>query len=145
MSRAQARRIEDLQEQLRAARTQAVELTAEMRGEDRGRYVVAEQLARDIRLGALREEQHRVRANQNYGDLQRALRIVVGHILDVRETAESPETAERCELLRDQFEAAGIPLRPAFIALQVERAESAAKVSASEAAAVIASTPDAAR
>jgi hypothetical protein len=146
MSRAQAHRIEDLQEQLWAARTQLAELTAEKRGEDRGRNVVAEQLAKDLRLGALREEHHRKNAAQAYGDLQRALGIVAAHILDSRATAGQTETAEMAELLVDELTTAGLPLKDAFIAVQTERADSSAKVSAAAASdAVVNAAPALAR
>jgi hypothetical protein len=141
MSRAQAQRIEALQEDLHAERTKNAELKAERRGEDRGRYVVAEQLAKDLRLGAVREEQHRKNAAQAYQDLQRTLRIVAAHILDSRATAGQTETAEMAELLVDELTTAGLPLRAAFIAVEIERADAAATVSASEAAAAAVNAP----
>lgn len=139
MSRAQAQRIEGLQEDLHAERTKYAELKAELRGEDRGRYVVAEQLAKDLRLGAVREEHHRKNAAQAYQDLQRTLRIVAAHVLDCRATADQSETAEMADLLVDELTAAGLPLRDAFVAVQIARADAAVKVSASEAAAAVAS------
>lgn len=141
MSRAQAQLIEELQEDLRTARTKVAELKAEMRGERRGKALVAEQLAADVRLGATREERHRVTAARAYADMQRLLRIIAAHVIDVQETAESKETAEMTGLLRDEIEAAGISLRSAFITVQVERADSAAKVTAQEAVAAVVQAP----
>lgn len=141
MSRSQAQLIIKLRQDVQDARGKLSEVTAEHRGEERGKFIVAEQLARDIHMGALREEQHRKNASRAYADLQRALRIVAAHILDARASLEGGEAAEMPELLAEEFEVAGIPLRPAFIAVQVERADAAAPVTAAEAAAAVASAP----
>lgn len=139
MSRTQAQN-DALEKENRGLREKLAEARGELNGDRRGRALVAEHLVRDMQLGAIREEQHRVRAEQAYKDLQTALRIVAGHILDCQEH-EVPAMAIAAGLLRDEFEAAGISLRTAMIAVQVERADAAAKVSASEAAAAVASAP----
>lgn len=141
MSRAQAEKIRELQDAVRGLREQVGEMNAERRGEDRGRWVVAEQLANDVRLGTLREERHRKNSARSHGDLQRALRLVAAHILDVRGSAAEPEAAEHAELLAEEFETAGIPLRSAFIAVQIERADAGARVTAAEAAAAVTNAP----
>lgn len=133
--------IETLQSTVAELRAKVAELQGEARGEQRGRYVVAEQLAKDVRMSALREEQHRRNAAQSHGDLQRAMRIVAAHVLDVRGSASEPEAAEHAELLSEEFETAGLPLRGAFIDVQTARANATVKVNAAEAAAAVASAP----
>lgn len=129
-------------DELERDNTRLREALAETRGElaglRRGENTVAQQLARDIRLGTLREEQHRTTAARAYADVQAVLRSVAAHLLDLRGGVDGATAAE---ILAEELTAAGVPLRNAFIAVQVERADSAAQVSASEAAAAVASAP----
>lgn len=136
MSRAERMTIRQQASEIAGLRLQVAELRGEISGERRGKHVVSEQLAHDIRLGATREEQHRARAAQCYEDLQRALRLVAAHTLDCRDRAP-----EEVQLLEDAFTGAGISLRAPMIAVQLERANAVAKVSASEAAAAVATAP----
>lgn len=137
----QAAEIDRLSRELRAARRKGAELEAELRGMRTGQHLVLEQLARDLRLGATREEQHRVRGVQAYTDQQQVLRIVAGHVLDARGSAQEPEVVGAFEALAEELTAAGIPLRPALLAAQIERADAHARVSAAEAAAAVANAP----
>lgn len=129
--------IDRLQRETRKLNRRLAQADAELHGMRKGGDLVAAQLANDIRRGAIREEQQRVNAARAYQDLQRALRLVAGHVLDMRGSAQEPETVEACELLVDEFAATGIPLRPALLAIEVERAEAGARVTAAEAAAAI--------
>lgn len=133
--------IERLERELRAANKQLDLARAEIHGIRTGQNLVGAQLAHDIRLGATREEQHRVNAARGYQDQQRLLRIVASHVLDARGSAQEPETVEAFEALAEEIAAAGIVLRPALLAVQVERAEANARVSAADAAAAVANAP----
>lgn len=145
MSRAQARRIEDLLAEISGLREQAAERRGLERGEQRGRLGAFEQMARQLQMSATREEQHRVNAAQAYSDQQRTLQILAAYILDVRGSAEEPEAVDAVELLVEELTAAGIGLRAAFIAVQVERADSGARVTSAAAAAAVATAPIPAR
>lgn len=138
MSRSQQALIEQLTTRLREAQAQLGEARARENGRLRGESVVAEQLAKDIRMGATREEQHRTNAAKSYQQLQRVMRAVAAHVIDV---AESDDPVQSVQALRDELASVGAPLRQAIIALQIERAEAAnvfATASASEAAAAVA-------
>lgn len=138
MSRADKVMIEQLKTRLGDAQAQLGEARARDEGRLRGESVVAEQLAKDIRLGAIREESHRANAATAYGNLQRVLRAVAAHVVDI---AEGNDAGRSVQALRDELDAVGAPLRQAILALQVERAES----SAAEAAAAVAEPAAAAR
>lgn len=140
MFRSQEALIEQLTTRLRDTQSQLGEARARENGRLRGESAVAGQLAADIRLSATREEQHRKNAARAYQDLQRVMRAVAAHVLDI---ADGDDPARSVQALRDELTEIGTPLRPAIIALQIERADSAtasATTSAAEAAGDVASS-----
>lgn len=138
MSRAQDLTRDQQEATTAALREQLAETRGELRGYHRGEHRVAEQLAEDIRRSAVREDQAHRTAARATGDLRRLLRLVAEHVLDVRQGVPRPDSVE---LLAETLAAHGFALRQALVALQVERAEAAGRVSASEAAAAVATAP----
>lgn len=135
------REIERLTRLLQESREKASERKARESGEQRGILLVAEQLASDIRLGTLREEQHRQNAARYLGDMQKVLRAVAGHVLDARATAGNRETVEMCELLVEELLLTGVPLRAAFLAVQAERSDNTVRVTTEDAKAAVVVAP----
>lgn len=142
MSRAQALKIEDQAAQLAALREQVAELKGELRGERRGEHRVAEQMAADVRQSALREETAKQAAGRAFEDVRRLLRMVAGHVLELRAGAEGTAAAKA---LVDLVARAGLPLNGAVIRLQIERADAITSRNAHMSAAIIAEAPVSAR
>lgn len=130
--------IEQHESTIAGLREKVAELRGELLGEHRGEHRVAAQLAEDIRKGGMREEQHRRNAERAAQDVHRLLRLVAGHVLDVRQGTPPPDAVE---LLVEELAVNGFPLRHALLAVQVERAEATGRVSAAEAAHAVVSAP----
>lgn len=138
MSRAQTKLIEDQAAQLADLREQVAELQGELRGERRGEHRVAEQLAADVRQSALREEAAKTSAGRAVEDVRRLLRMVAGHVLELRAGTEGTAAAEA---LVGLVARAGLPITGAIIRLQIERADAITRTDAHMSAAALASAP----
>lgn len=119
-------------------REELAEARGRLAGREDGRTAVAVQMAERC-TDLTRQRDVAARGTERaVGDVRRALRIVAGHVLAVQSGSTADDSIT---LLIDEFAAAGLPLQAALLALQTERAESAVRVTASEAAAAVSSAP----